>query len=77
MVDGGPNSIDEAIDRMVEAANNGEAISIGLVGSIVELWERCVVRNIKVDLEATKQASTTPTKAVISPLAGRTTRVQP
>tara|TARA_B100000900_G_scaffold405470_1_gene415120 strand:+ start:301 stop:2334 length:2034 start_codon:yes stop_codon:yes gene_type:complete len=43
-------SIDEAIDLMVESAEKGEAISIGLVGNIVELWERCVSRNIRVDL---------------------------
>ena len=44
------DSIDDAIDRMVAAAKRGEAISIGLVGNIVELWERCVERNIHVDL---------------------------
>lgn len=43
-------SIDEAIDLMVNAAENGQAISIGLVGNIVELWERCVLRNVRVDL---------------------------
>ncbi len=42
--------IDEAIDLMVSNAKEGAAISIGLVGNIVELWERCVERNIKVDL---------------------------
>ena len=42
--------IDEAIDLMVSAANNKEAISIGYIGNIVELWERIVERNIKVDL---------------------------
>ena len=43
-------SIDDAIDTMVSSAEKGEAISIGLVGNIVELWERCVEREIKVDL---------------------------
>ncbi len=43
-------SIDEAIDLMVASAEKGEAISIGLVGNIVELWERCVSRNVRVDL---------------------------
>jgi urocanate hydratase len=43
-------TIDEAIDMMVEAAHQKESISVGLVGNIVELWERCVERNIKVDL---------------------------
>ena len=44
------HSIDEAIDTMVSSAEKGEAISIGLVGNIVELWERCVEREINVDL---------------------------
>ena len=44
------DSIDEAIDRMVKAAGKGEAISIGLIGNIVELWERCVERGVHVDL---------------------------
>jgi urocanate hydratase len=43
-------SIDEAIDQMVAAAHRKESISVGLVGNIVELWERCVERNIRVDL---------------------------
>ena len=43
-------SIDDAIDQMVAAAQCGESISVGLVGNIVELWERCVERNIRVDL---------------------------
>ena len=34
------DSIDEAIDTMVSSAEKGEAISIGLIGNIVELWER-------------------------------------
>ena len=44
------DSIDEAIDRMVKAAGKGDAISIGLIGNIVELWERCVERGVHVDL---------------------------
>ena len=35
---------------MVQAANDGNAISIGLIGNIVELWERCVEREVHVDL---------------------------
>ena len=35
---------------MVKAAEKGEAISIGLIGNIVELWERCVERGVHVDL---------------------------
>ena len=44
------DDIDDAIDQMVRAAGDGEAISIGLIGNIVELWERCVEREVKVDL---------------------------
>jgi len=44
------DEIDVAIDRMVEAADNKEAKSIGFIGNIVELWERLVERNINVDL---------------------------
>ena len=44
------DSIDEAMDTRVSSAEKGEAISIGLVGNIVELWERCVEREINVDL---------------------------
>ena len=44
------DSIDDAIDMMVSNAEDGKAISIGLVGNIVELWERCVERNIRADL---------------------------
>ena len=43
-------SIDEAIDMMVDAAERKATISIGLIGNIVELWERCVERHIRVDL---------------------------
>ena len=65
------DSIDEAIDRMVEAANNGEAISIGLVGNIVELWERCVERKIKVDLGSDQTSLHNPYQGGYFP-AGRT-----
>ena len=44
------SDIDEAIDLMVSAADRKEAISIGYIGNIVELWERIVERNINVDL---------------------------
>ena len=42
--------VDDSIDLMVDAANQGEAISIGHIGNIVELWERIVARKVKVDL---------------------------
>lgn len=44
------DSIDDAIDMMVDAAQQKSTISIGLIGNVVELWERCVERNIRVDL---------------------------
>ena len=44
------DSMDDAIDQMVAAAEQKDAISIGYVGNIVELWERCVEREIRVDL---------------------------
>jgi len=43
-------STDDAIDRMVEAKEMREAISIGHIGNIVELLERMVERGISVDL---------------------------
>ncbi len=42
--------VDESIDLMVAAASRGEAISVGHIGNIVELWERIVDREINVDL---------------------------
>ena len=44
------DDIDRAIDRMVEVAEQKEAVSIGFVGNIVDLWERLVERNVRVDL---------------------------
>ena len=44
------NSTDDAIDRMLKAKNSGEAISIGHIGNIVELLERMVERNVRIDL---------------------------
>lgn len=40
------NDVDDAITLMVQSAENKEPISIGFVGNIVELWERCVERNV-------------------------------
>jgi urocanate hydratase len=42
--------VDQAIDMMVEAAQDGTPISIGFIGNIVELWERLVEREVEVDL---------------------------
>ena len=44
------DSTDDAIDRMLNAKKEGLAVSIGHVGNIVELLERMVERNVKVDL---------------------------
>jgi urocanate hydratase len=44
------DSTDDAIDRMLDSKNKGEAISIGHIGNIVELLERMVERNIEIDL---------------------------
>jgi len=42
--------VDQVIDRMLEAKANGEAVSIGHVGNIVDLWERLVERDIQIEL---------------------------
>ena len=42
--------VDEAIDLMVRNAENGDAISIGFVGNIADLWRRLVERDVRVDL---------------------------
>ena len=44
------DNVDESIDLMVNAASNDEAISVGYIGNIVELWERIVDRGVSVDL---------------------------
>ena len=44
------DSVDDAIDKMVEAKNRGTAKSIGHIGNVVELLERMVERNISIDL---------------------------
>ena len=44
------NDLDKLIDRAVKAKNEKEAISIAYNGHIVDLWERLVERNIKVDI---------------------------
>ncbi len=42
--------LDEAINRMICAADEGQPLSIGYVGNVVDLWERLVERDIRVDL---------------------------
>jgi len=42
--------IDDAIDRAIEAKNNGEAISIGVKCNVIHLLQRCIERNIVPDI---------------------------
>ena len=42
--------VDKALDRLVTARKAKEALSIGFVGNIVDLWERIVERDIDIDL---------------------------
>jgi urocanate hydratase len=42
--------MDEAIDKAIEANNNGKAYSIGVVGNVIDLLERMVERNITPDV---------------------------
>ena len=44
------HSTDDAIDKMLDSKQKGEAISIGHVGNIVELLERMVERDVRIDL---------------------------
>jgi len=44
------DSVDLAIDRMVNCAEGKIAISIGFIGNIVDLWERLVERDVRVDM---------------------------
>ena len=42
--------VDEAIDRMIDSSGKNEAKSIAYIGNVVDLWERLVERDVKVDL---------------------------
>ena len=42
--------IDDAIDRMIVARDKSEAVSIAYIGNVVDLWQRLVERDVKVDL---------------------------
>ena len=42
--------LDKLIDRMLTAKENKEAVSLGYLGNIVDLWERLVERDIYIDL---------------------------
>jgi len=41
---------DKLIDRMLKAKDQKEAVSLGYLGNIVDLWERLVERDIYIDL---------------------------
>jgi urocanate hydratase len=43
------HDMDEAIDRALEAREKGEALSIGVVGNIIDLLQRLIDRNITPD----------------------------
>jgi urocanate hydratase len=63
--------VDEAIDQMVDAANNGQPISVGFVGNIVDLWERIVHRNVRIDLGSDQTSLHNPFQGGYFPV-GRT-----
>ena len=42
--------VDEVIDRALQAQAANEAVSLAYLGNVVELWERLVERDVKVDL---------------------------
>ena len=44
------DNTDHAIDLMIENRDSGNAISIGHIGNVVELLERLVERNVRIDL---------------------------
>ncbi|MCB9234499.1 MAG: urocanate hydratase [Bacteroidia bacterium] len=43
-------SLDELIPRILEAKNNREAVSIGYLGNIVDLWEKLDASGVEVEL---------------------------
>ena len=44
------DDVDVAIDRMLVASQEKQAVSIGYIGNIVDVWERLVDRDVQVDL---------------------------
>ncbi|GIV28532.1 MAG: hypothetical protein KatS3mg027_2346 [Bacteroidia bacterium] len=44
------NNIDIVIDKIKEYLNADKAVSIGYLGNVVDLWERLVEENIRVDI---------------------------
>jgi len=65
------DDVDAAIDMMLNASRKGDAISIGFIGNIVDLWERLVHRDVKVDLGSDQTSLHNPYQGGYFP-AGRT-----
>ena len=65
------DDVDAAIDMMLNAARTGAAISIGFIGNIVDLWERLVHRDVKVDLGSDQTSLHNPYQGGYFPV-GRT-----
>jgi urocanate hydratase len=65
------DDVDIAIDLMSDAAKAQKAVSIGYIGNIVDLWERLVERNIKVDLGSDQTSLHNPYQGGYFPV-GRT-----
>jgi urocanate hydratase len=65
------DDVDIAIDLMCDAAKAQKAVSIGYIGNIVDLWERLVERNIKVDLGSDQTSLHNPYQGGYFPV-GRT-----
>ena len=65
------DDVDAAIDMMLNAARKGAAISIGFIGNIVDLWERLVHRDVKVDLGSDQTSLHNPYQGGYFPV-GRT-----
>ncbi len=65
------DDVDAAIDMMVNASRAGDAISIGFIGNIVDLWERLVHRDVKVDLGSDQTSLHNPYQGGYFPV-GRT-----
>jgi len=65
------DDVDAAIDMMLNAARTGASISIGFIGNIVDLWERLVHRDVKVDLGSDQTSLHNPYQGGYFPV-GRT-----
>ena len=44
------SNLDELIERMLDAKNKKEAVSLAYLGNVVDLWEKLVKENIKVEM---------------------------